>query len=50
MITEIIQKSFDLRNASHARHWTTDSYSEHQALGEFYDGLIDILEIGRAHV
>ena len=44
MITEIIEKSFDLRNASHARHWTTDSYSEHQALGEFYDGLIDILD------
>ena len=44
MITEIIQKSFDLRNQSHARHWTTDSYSEHQALGDFYDGLIDLLD------
>ena len=44
MITEIIKKSFDLRNASHARHWTTDSFSEHQALGEFYDGLIDVLD------
>ena len=44
MIAEIIQKTFDIRNKSHARHWTTDSYSEHQALGEFYDGLIDLLD------
>ena len=44
MLTELIKKSFDIRNASHARHWTTESYSEHQALGEFYDGIVDVLD------
>jgi hypothetical protein len=26
------------------RHWKTDSYSEHKALGHYYDGIIDKLD------
>jgi len=44
MIGELITKVFDERNASHARHWTTDSYAQHQALGEFYDELITLID------
>jgi hypothetical protein len=29
---------------THIMHWTTDSYSQHQALGEFYDGLSDLID------
>lgn len=29
---------------THIMHWTTSSYSEHQALGEFYDSLSDLTD------
>lgn len=29
---------------THIMHWTTDSYAKHQALGEFYDGLQDLID------
>ena len=29
---------------THIMHWTTNSYSEHQALGEFYDSLSDLTD------
>lgn len=41
MVEKLIEKVFKLRNASHLAHWKTKSYSEHQALGEFYTGIID---------
>lgn len=44
MINKLITKIFKERNASHARHWTTDSFSQHEALGEFYDEVIEILD------
>jgi hypothetical protein len=44
MIKELITKSFKARNTAHANHWTTNSFSQHQALGEFYDNIIDVLD------
>ena len=41
MIEEFVSRSFALRDAAHLAHWATRSYSEHVALGEFYDGLLD---------
>lgn len=41
---ELIAKIFKTRNQSHLMHWKTKSYAEHQALGDFYDGLIDLLD------
>jgi len=44
MIKDLIIKSFQARNTAHANHWTTNSFSQHQALGEFYDNIIDVLD------
>jgi len=44
MIEKLIDKMFESRNAAHIEHWKTDSYSKHQALGDFYDGVIDMLD------
>ena len=44
MIQELITKTFKERNESHARHWSTDSFAQHEALGEFYSEVIDILD------
>lgn len=29
---------------THLLHWTTKSYAEHKALGDFYDGLPDLVD------
>ena len=44
MINELITKIFTERNNSHAKHWSTNSYAQHQALGEFYENVIEILD------
>ena len=44
MINEFIAKIFTERNNSHARHWSTNSYAQHQALGEFYENIIETLD------
>lgn len=44
MIEKFIERSFKARNAAHARHWTTDLNAQHEALGEFYEDLIDMLD------
>lgn len=41
---ELIQRVFATRNCAHLRHWATNSYAEHVALGDFYDGVIDLLD------
>jgi hypothetical protein len=41
MVEQLIEKVFALRNASHLAHWKTKSYSQHQALGEFYLNIIE---------
>lgn len=43
-IEELINRVFSIRDAAHLEHWTTKSYAEHQALGDFYDGVIDQLD------
>lgn len=44
MIEELIAKVFMARNNTHIAHWKTKSYAEHVALGDFYDGVIDLLD------
>ena len=44
MIKDLITKSFKARNTAHANHWTTNSYAQHKALGNFYQDLIDALD------
>ena len=44
MIKDLITKSFKTRNTAHANHWTTNSYAQHKALGNFYQDLIDALD------
>ncbi len=40
-IEELAGRVFATRNAAHLQHWATRSFSEHMALGEFYDAIID---------
>ena len=44
MIEELIAKVFAAREAAHLEHWRTKSYAQHQALGEFYDTIIDQID------
>lgn len=43
-IEELVARVFDDRNAAHLAHWRTGSYAQHMALGDFYDGVIEILD------
>lgn len=43
-IEELINRVFSIRDAAHLEHWATKSFAEHQALGEFYDDVIDRLD------
>lgn len=43
-IEELINRVFSMRDAAQLEHWATKSYAEHQALGEFYDEVIDRLD------
>jgi DNA-binding ferritin-like protein len=44
MIDRLIARVFATRNATHLAHWKTKSYSEHMALGELYEALIESLD------
>lgn len=44
MIEELVGRVFATRNAVHLAHWKTNSYAQHQALGSFYDDLIDKID------
>lgn len=44
MINELAARVFATRDAAHLKHWATKSYAEHQALGAFYDDVIDRLD------
>lgn len=41
---QFIADSFAVRTAIHLAHFSTTSYAEHVALGEFYDGLLDLVD------
>lgn len=44
MIEQLISRVFYARNLAHWNHWRTKSYSQHQALGAFYDDVIDAID------
>lgn len=44
MIEEFVSRSFYSRDLTHWEHWRTKSYSQHQALGAFYDDVIDAVD------
>jgi DNA-binding ferritin-like protein len=47
MIEQLIARVFHTRNVAHWSHWRSTgegSYAKHQALGDFYDGIIDALD------
>lgn len=44
MINGLIAAVFAARNQAHLEHWNTKSYAQHVALGEFYDGIIDLID------
>lgn len=44
MIEELVSRVFTARNLAHLAHWKTKSYSQHMALGDFYDSIIDALD------
>lgn len=41
---QFIALLFLSRNMAHEAHLNTDKYSEHKALGAFYDGVIDLAD------
>lgn len=43
-IDELICRVFTTRGAAHLAHWKTRSIAEHEALGDFYDGIIDSID------
>lgn len=44
MIEQLISRVFYARNLAHWSHWRTKSYAQHQALGMFYDDVIDAVD------
>lgn len=41
---EFVSKALFDRDAAHLAHWKTKSFSEHKALNEFYDELLDLID------
>ena len=44
MIEQLVSRVFYTRNAAHLAHWKTKSFSQHSALGDFYDAIIDDID------
>lgn len=47
MIEELISRVFYARNVAHFEHWTANgvgAFSRHEALGKFYDDVIDAID------
>jgi hypothetical protein len=47
MIEELISRVFYARNVAHFEHWTANgvgAYARHQALGSFYEDVIEALD------
>ena len=44
MINNSIINLIELRDKAHVLHWETTIYSQHKALGKFYEGLTDLLD------
>jgi hypothetical protein len=43
-INQLIARIFSARNSSHRAHLSSKSFSEHMALGEFYDSIIEKID------
>lgn len=43
-VEELAAHVFATRNGAHLAHWKTRSYSQHMALGEFYEALPDLID------
>lgn len=41
---ELVARVFCARNYTHEMHLRTDSYAEHMALGEFYEGVVGLID------
>lgn len=41
---QMISRVFYDRNFAHLEHWKTKSYAEHQAFGDFYEGIIELID------
>lgn len=44
MIEQLIARVFYARNLAHFTHWRTKSFSQHEALGKFYDEVIEAID------
>lgn len=44
MIEDLVSRVFATRNAAHLKHWSTGSFAEHSALGDFYDDVIEKID------
>jgi hypothetical protein len=44
MIHKNIINLIELRDKAHIFHWNTTSYSQHKAMGKFYEGLTDLID------
>jgi hypothetical protein len=44
MIEKLVERMFAARNAAHIQHWKTNSYSQHKALGHYYDDVVEGLD------
>jgi hypothetical protein len=40
----LVQKMFEARHVSHVLHLNSNSYAEHEALKEFYEGILGFLD------
>ena len=48
MIEQLVSRVFYARNVAHFEHWRatgTGSFAKHQALGSFYDEIIDAIDV-----
>lgn len=41
---EFIKRCFEARTAIHQLHLMTDSFSQHKALNEFYEGIVELAD------
>ena len=44
MIEELVGRVFCSRDCAHLAHWKSKSYSQHMALGSFYDDVIEAID------
>jgi len=44
MVEDFVARTLSTRDCAHLNHWSTKSYAEHVALGEFYENLLDKLD------